>query len=73
MNEKNEKIVPTLEEMEREAKRLKKEEKRRKKGKKTKELVFGPGATDKERKKADKVIMKIIKDNLKNDDGDIKY
>lgn len=67
MNEKK-RVVPTPEEMKREEKRLKKEEKRRKSGKKTKEIVFGPEGTAKQKKKADKVLRKIIMDNLKEID-----
>ena len=65
MNEESKKFIPTLKELEREAKRLKKEEKLRKSGKKLKEVVFGPGSTAKQKKKADKVMKKIIKNNLK--------
>ncbi len=73
MSEKKKSIMPTHKEMEREARRLKKEEKRQKSGKKLKEVVFGPGATPKQKKKADKVMKKIIKDNLKEMDIDDLY
>jgi ribosomal protein L22 len=73
MSEKKKSIMPTHKEMEREAKRLKKEEKRQKSGKKLKEVVFGPGSTAKQKKKADKALKKIIKDNLKEMDIDDLY